>query len=71
MSPPDERTPEEKLKTITDFYYHTYMVLSKENPLVLNDVLNLSLQESISYLLYVINKKQREEESLKKSKRIK
>lgn len=71
VQPPDERTTEEKLKDIIDFYYHTYMVLSKEDPLKLNEVLDLSLQESLSYLLYVVNKIKKQEEQLKNQKRIK
>jgi hypothetical protein len=47
------------------------MVLSKENPLKLDEVLNLSLNEALSYLLYVVNKRKREEEQLKNRKVIK
>jgi len=66
---PDERTHQEKLKDLTDFYYNTYMILSKDDPLKIDDVLNLSLQEALTYLLYKINKWKREKEEIEKSRK--
>jgi hypothetical protein len=45
------------------------MILSKEDPLKLDDVLNLSLQEALSYLLYMVRKWRREKEEMDKSKK--
>ena len=45
------------------------MVLSKEDPLKMNDVLKLNLQEALSYLLYVIQKRKKEKEELDKIRR--
>jgi len=45
------------------------MVLSKENPLKMGEVLKLNLQEALSYLLYVISKRKKEKEELDKIRR--
>jgi len=45
------------------------MILSKEDPLKMNDVLKLNLQEALSYLLYVIQKRKKEKEELDKLRR--
>jgi hypothetical protein len=45
------------------------MILSKEDPLKIDDVLNLSLQEALSYLLYKINKWRKEKEEMEKSRK--
>ena len=68
VQPPDERTEQEKLKDLTDFYYKTYMILAKEDVTKIDDILNLSLQEALSYLLYMINKWNREKEEMEKSR---
>ena len=44
------------------------MILSKEDPLKVDDVLNLSLQEALSYLLYKISKWRKEKEEIEKSR---
>jgi hypothetical protein len=45
------------------------MILTKEDPLKLDDVLNLSLQEALSYLLYMIRKWRQEKEEMEKSRK--
>lgn len=45
------------------------MILSKEDPLKIDDVLNLSLQEALSYLLYMIKKWRQEKEEMEKSRK--
>jgi len=45
------------------------MILSKDDPLKIDDVLNLSLQEALTYLLYKINKWKREKEEIEKSRK--
>ena len=45
------------------------MILSKEDPLKIDDVLNLSLQEALTYLLYKINKWKREKEEMEKARK--
>jgi len=45
------------------------MILSKEDPLKMNDVLKLNLQEALSYLLYVIQKRKKEKDELDKIRR--
>lgn len=45
------------------------MILSKEDPLKMNEVLKLNLQEALSYLLYVIQKRKKEKEELDKLRR--
>lgn len=44
------------------------MILSKEDPLKMDDVLNLNIQEALSYLLYVIESRRRQEEQIKNRK---
>lgn len=45
------------------------MILSKEDPLKMGEVLKLNLQEALSYLLYVMNKRKKEKEELDKIRR--
>jgi len=45
------------------------MILSKEDPLKIDDVLNLSLQEALTYLLYMIRKWRQEKEEMEKSRK--
>ena len=44
------------------------MILAKEDVTKIDDILNLSLQEALSYLLYMINKWNREKEEMEKSR---
>ena len=44
------------------------MILSKEDPLKMDDVLNLNIQEALSYLLYVIESRRKQEEQIKNRK---
>jgi hypothetical protein len=45
------------------------MILSKENPLKMDEVLNLNLHEALQYLLYVVDKRRREKEEIEKMKK--
>ena len=45
------------------------MILTKEDPLKIDDVLNLSLQEALSYLLYKVRRWKREKEEIEKSRK--
>jgi hypothetical protein len=45
------------------------MILSNENPLKMDEVLNLNLHEALNYLLYVVNKRKREKEEIEKMKK--
>lgn len=44
------------------------MILSKEDPLKIDNILQLSLQEALTYLLYKVNKWRREKEEMEKSR---
>lgn len=44
------------------------MILSKDDPLKVDDILNLSLQEALTYLLYKIDKWRKEKEAMEKSR---
>lgn len=45
------------------------MILAKEDVTKMNEILNLSLQEALSYLLYMITKWNREKEEIEKSRK--
>jgi hypothetical protein len=45
------------------------MILSKEDPTKIKEVLDLSLQEALSYLLYIIAKWRKESDEIQKQRK--
>lgn len=65
---PDDRTPDEKLSDLVDFYYKTFMLLSGEDALKIKEATELNVQEALFYLSYMVKKNREEQARYKKQK---
>jgi hypothetical protein len=69
VSQPDQRNSQEKLNDLIQYYFYTFMILTKENPLKLKKALKLDLHEALTFLSYILDKNEKEKQKLKKMKK--
>ena len=66
---PDERTRDERIADLVDFYYHTWMVMSNEDVLKIPEVQQINVQEALWYLSYMVKKNRELEAKYKNQKK--
>lgn len=54
---------------MVDFYYHTWMVMTQENPLKVDKIQKLNLHEALYYLSYIVKKNRELDAKMKKQKK--
>ena len=60
-----ERTPEEVIQSVVDFYYNSLMLAAQDDILKSSEVLKLNLYEVLSYLSYRLDKADKESQKYK------